>query len=151
MIVGITDFAPPPFDLEREILGQEAEFVFFDTRDERAFPTEQLARLDALLVWRASVGSATIEQLDRCRIVVRYGVGYDSLDWQHLAVSGIPACNTPDYGTEEVADTALAMILAQQRRLMRYDSECRNFSDGWQGAYPIHSAQLRNHGRHCGV
>jgi lactate dehydrogenase-like 2-hydroxyacid dehydrogenase len=130
--IGITDFSPPPFELERQVLGAEAELVFFGTRNEHEFPQEVLPELDALLVWRASVGPETTRQLKRCRIVVRYGVGYDALDWKALAEAGIPACNTPDYGTEEVADTAVAMILAQQRRVVRYDQECRTYSSGWQ-------------------
>jgi phosphoglycerate dehydrogenase-like enzyme len=64
---------------------------------------------------------------------VRYGVGYDSLDLDCLSRRGVVACNTPDYGTEEVADTAIAMILNIARGISRYDVACRTHSDGtWQ-------------------
>ena len=39
------------------------------------------------------------------------GVGYDNVDVKTAGQLGIPVCNIPDYGTEEVADTTLALIL----------------------------------------
>ena len=109
--IGITDHSPPPFEVEREALGAEAEMVFLDSRQEQDYDPEILKSLDALLVWRAKITSKTVDQLERCRIVVRYGVGYDAVDLTSLKNNGIPFCNVPDYGTEEVADTALALIL----------------------------------------
>ena len=42
-------------------------------------------------------------------------------------------CNTPDYGTDEVSDTAIAMIMNIARGVSRYDYLCRNYNDGtWQ-------------------
>ena len=39
------------------------------------------------------------------------GVGYDNVDIKAAGQLGIPVCNIPDYGTEEVADHALSLIL----------------------------------------
>ena len=43
------------------------------------------------------------------------GVGYDNVDVKTAGQMGIPVCNIPDYGTEEVADHALALILGLYR------------------------------------
>ena len=131
-VVGITDYVTPPFEVERAALGDNAEFVHLDSEDEAAFDRAQLARLDALLVWHAPITRRTVDLLDRCRLVVRYGVGYDNIDTQALAERQIAFCNTPDYGTEEVADTAAAMILNLHRGVAAYDAEARGLYDTWQ-------------------
>ena len=130
-VVGITDHIRPPADIEAEAFG-EAEFRFL--RDWRAAEENRQAwrEADALLVWHWVLDRQTIALLDRCRIAVRYGVGYDLVDVQALAERDIPLCNTPDYGTEEVADAACGMILALQRQLLAYDRACRHYEHGWQ-------------------
>ena len=133
--IGITDHSPPPFEVEREALGADAEMVFLDSRQEQDYDPEILKSLDALLVWRAKITSKTVDQLERCRIVVRYGVGYDAVDLTSLKNKGIPFCNVPDYGTEEVADTACSMLLGLQRNLALYDVSSRNYQGDWQNQY----------------
>lgn len=131
LLVGITDRVLPPGDIEREAF-PEAEFLFL--RDWREGPEAAAGwkKVDALLVWHRRIDRETVGILDRCRIAVRYGVGYDVMDIKALADRGIPACNTPDYGTEEVADTAAAMIMTLQRKVVSYDRACRSYSSGWQ-------------------
>jgi len=130
-LIGITDHIEPPADVEQEAF-PEAEIVFLG--DWRADPAAADAwrGVDALLVWHWVIDEATVALLDCCRIAVRYGVGYDLVDVAALARREIPLCNTPDYGTEEVADTACGMILAIQRQLLAYDRAARSYADGWQ-------------------
>jgi phosphoglycerate dehydrogenase-like enzyme len=131
-VVGITDHMLGTPDLEAEILGGNVEIDFFATTDEARFPPERLARLDALMVWGARLGPNSIAHLGRCRGVVRYGVGYEKIDLAALANAGIPFANNPDYGTEEVADHAVAMILSLHRRLWEHDARARGHTSGWQ-------------------
>ena len=130
-IVGITDHVVPPADIEQKAF-PEAEFRFLP--DWRKDPAGRRAwqEADALLVWHWRVDPETVGLLDRCKILVRYGGGYDLVDVRALAARKIPFCNTPDYGTEEVADTACGMILAIQRQLVAYDRACRRYASGWQ-------------------
>ena len=130
-IVGITDHIVPPADIEQEAF-LEAEMRFLPDWRASEKNREAWRGADALLVWHWVVDPATVELLDRCKIVVRYGVGYDLVDVEALAGRGIPLCNTPDYGTEEVADAACAMILTLQRKLLAYDRACRGYTHGWQ-------------------
>lgn len=116
-VVGITDHMIGKPDLEADVLGPDVEIDFFASTDESALTPDRLARLDALMVWGARLRAPTIAHLRRCKGVVRYGVGYEKIDLTALAAAGIPFANNPDYGTEEVADHALAMILSLHRRL----------------------------------
>ena len=43
-----------------------------------------------------------IDKLKKCRIFVKYGVGYDDVDLERFGKMGIAICNTPDYGTREI-------------------------------------------------
>jgi len=130
-IVGITDHVVPPADIEQEAF-PEADFRFLPDWRRGDDARRAWQEADALLVWHWVVDAETVGLLDRCRIVVRYGVGYDLVDVGALAARDIPFCNTPDYGTEEVADAACGMILAIQRQLLAYDRACRHYDEGWQ-------------------
>lgn len=134
-VVGITDHMIGMPDLEADVLGDDVEIDFFASTDETSFAPDRLARLDALLVWGARLGKKSIAHLTRCKGVVRYGVGYEKIDLPALASAGIPFANNPDYGTEEVADHAVAMILSLHRRLWEHDHRARGYRSGWQ----IHS------------
>lgn len=117
--VFITDYISNP-DIEKSILGEHL--------------TDKLSSdVAVLLVWHEHINEHYCKQLPNLKGVVRYGVGYDSLDLTFLKSRNIVACNTPDYGTEEVADTALAMILNVVRGITRYDFLCRDYENGsWQ-------------------
>ena len=78
------------------------------------------------------------EAFERCRIVVRSGVGFDTLDLEGFGRQGVPVCNVPDYGTTEVADHALALTLALARGTATYDEALRHRVDGWDfGVAPL--------------
>ena len=73
---------------------------------------------DALLVQWAPVTSAVIAGLDRCRVIVRYGIGVDNVDLAAARAKGIAVCNVPDYGVHEVAEHAVALAAALQAGAM---------------------------------
>jgi phosphoglycerate dehydrogenase-like enzyme len=77
----------------------------------------------ALILWHGPLVTAeVIARLRHCRAIIRNGVGFDSVDVAAAAAAGIPVCNVPDYGTEEVADHALALTLALYRQLFPLDA-----------------------------
>ncbi len=67
----------------------------------------------------------SLAQLTRCRCVVRAGAGYDSVDVTAATERGILVCNTPTYCTDEVADHAIALLLACLRHVPRLDRGLR--------------------------
>ncbi len=94
------------------------------------FPPEVL-NAHALILWHGPLATAAVlAQLKNCRAIIRNGVGFDSVDIAAAAKLGIPVCNVPDYGTEEVADHALALTLALYRQLFPLDAEAKQL--GWK-------------------
>ena len=91
-------------------------------------PEEVLAaarEADALLVQWAPVTAAVIAELARCKVIVRYGIGYDNVDIAAAKARGIPVCNVPDYGVHEVAEHAVSMAVALARQLPSLDARLR--------------------------
>ena len=91
------------------------------------------AALDAHahILWHGPrMDAAVIAQLKNSRVIIRNGVGFDTVDTAAAAKAGIPVCNVPDYGTEEVADHAIALILALYRQLFPLDAEAKQL--GWK-------------------
>ncbi|MEO5958847.1 MAG: C-terminal binding protein [Opitutaceae bacterium] len=85
----------------------------------------------ALILWHGPLVTAEIAaRMKNCRVIVRNGVGFDSVDIAAAAKAGIPVCNVPDYGTEEVADHAIALTLALYRQLFPLDVEAKRL--GWK-------------------
>jgi lactate dehydrogenase-like 2-hydroxyacid dehydrogenase len=69
--------------------------------------------------------------MTQCRIVSQAGVGFNHIDLVACAERGIPVCNAPDYGTTEVADHALGLVLALTRGIVTYDAKLRKRTIGW--------------------
>jgi D-3-phosphoglycerate dehydrogenase / 2-oxoglutarate reductase len=72
---------------------------------------------DVVIVNMVPISSEIISRWERCRLVIRHGVGYDNVDVAALEKAGIPLCYIPDYCAEEVAEQAIALLLACGRRL----------------------------------
>jgi lactate dehydrogenase-like 2-hydroxyacid dehydrogenase len=75
------------------------------------------------------VDRAMIEMLPALEIVAIHGVGYDRLDMDALRERGIRVTTTPDVLTQDVADLAIALMLAVERRIAANDRLVR--SGGW--------------------
>ena len=82
----------------------------------------------------------TIERLEHCKVIVRGGVGIDNVDHLTAREFGIPVCNVPDYGTNEVADMAIGMVLALTRGVVYLNSVLRPGPNAWTYA---HAAPLK--------
>ena len=79
----------------------------------------------AVLVRESPITAAAMDAMPECRVIVRYGVGVDSIDLAAAAARGIAVANVPDYGIDEVSDHALALLLAVERRLVTRDASVR--------------------------
>ena len=64
-----------------------------------------------------------LPMLDKCRIVVKMAVGFDDVNVEAFGKHGIPVCNVPDYGTREVADHAIALMMTLTKSIAFHD-EC---------------------------
>jgi lactate dehydrogenase-like 2-hydroxyacid dehydrogenase len=100
---------------------------------------------------RAIACAATSERLDdafmrrfpKLQIISSFGVGYDHIDAKAAAAHGVIVTNTPEVLTEEVADTALGLLLCTVRELPQAERHLR--AGKWlQKSYPLTKATLRN-------
>jgi len=110
--------------LEQEAAGAGVELEWFGSPEE--VTDDAWARADGIVTYRGTRQvMAALPKLQKARIVVRGGVGFDGLDLKALGERGIAVCTVPDYGTTEVADHAIAMMLALRRGLDRYEERMR--------------------------
>lgn len=115
--------------LEQEAAGSDIEIEAFANPEE--VTDDAWARADGVVTYRgAKVVMANLAKMQKARIVVRGGVGFDGLDLKALGERGIAVCTVPDYGTTEVADHAIALMLALRRGLDRYDERMRTDPKG---------------------
>lgn len=125
--VVITDGRMPNYNHEHEILepiGAEVVMsgVAYGVRDDEALAA--VARdADALMVSQAHIGSEVLDRLEHCKIIVRYGMGVDTLDIPAATERRILVANVTDHCINEVADTALAHILGLARKTTLSDKE----------------------------
>jgi phosphoglycerate dehydrogenase-like enzyme len=132
--VFIVDSADVPHEeddsIEQEILGDCADVRLIRLRSEEEFAPFS-SRADAIILWHhIQFTSGLLGKLSRTRLIVRNGVGYDNVDVTAAGASGIRVANVPDYGTEEVADHAMALTLALIRQLKPLMADVSN--GGWE-------------------
>jgi D-3-phosphoglycerate dehydrogenase/C-terminal binding protein len=129
--VVITDFVTGPLETERRILGDIADIVALDAASEDQI-VGRIEDADAIMMYHTvSITEKTINRLKHCKLIVRCGVGYDNVDWRLARARGIDVCNVPDYGTEEVADSAIGMTLALARGITLFNSVLRERRGEW--------------------
>ncbi len=100
--------------IERQTAGPDVAWDIFRERHQSRdrLPDAALKAADAIVVWHEmKIDTDFIAKIPNCRIIVRAGVGFDHIDLAAAGRAGIPVCNTPDYGTSEVADHAIALML----------------------------------------
>jgi lactate dehydrogenase-like 2-hydroxyacid dehydrogenase len=109
--------------VEREVLGGRAAGVFVP--DVNDVTTDQWRRCDGMMARADPLAVIRPKDVPDCKIIVTPKVGYDNFDLGVWGNAGVPVCNVPDYGTEDVADHALGLLLALVRGVGRYEQALR--------------------------
>ncbi len=144
MKVVITDFLNDDLAPELAVLEPIAEVQALNACHEDAL-IGRVEDADALMMYHElQLTRQTIARLQRCRLIIRCGVGYDNVDWAYAAQRGIPVANIPDYGTEEVADSAIGLTLALTRGFSRANVHLRDRRGPWSADIPKPLYRLRN-------
>jgi lactate dehydrogenase-like 2-hydroxyacid dehydrogenase len=131
-------------DIEAQVTGAGAVIINPRKTSFDAIEPAVWESADAVVVSKIPIDRAAVAQLKRARIVVRHGVGYDVVDLEACGEAGIPVCNVPDYGTTEVADTAIAMMLAFARGTASLDAALRaDPKGGWTHHHNVTARRLR--------
>jgi D-3-phosphoglycerate dehydrogenase / 2-oxoglutarate reductase len=134
--VAITDYTFEELDLETKVL--EAAGCEVASQKVGKDPQQLMALVkdaDYVITQFAPVNAAVIDAMQKCKVIVRYGIGVDNVDLKAAAAKGIPVCNVPDYCIDEVADHALAMILDLVRKITVNVAKVK--ASGWGAAVPL--------------
>ncbi len=114
-----------------------------------ALITEELAASVRGIAVSGSISAALMDALPKLEIIANFGVGYDGVDAKHAGAHQIMVTNTPDVLTEEVADTAIGLLINTVRELSRAEAYLRQGRWVAEGPYPLTKATLR--GRKAGI
>jgi D-3-phosphoglycerate dehydrogenase len=121
----------------------DAELVIADCHTEDDLIRE-CRDADAVLLNQAPMTAKVIQALEKCKVISRYGIGYDNVDIFAAEQKSIWVTNVPSYCTEEVAEHALGMLLCCVRRIPFKD---RGVRDGkWNLNQPIRRMSGRTMG-----
>ena len=134
--VAVTDFGGEEIDVEKahfgaaRLRGRRAASRP-DAKDEQKL-IDLVKDADFVITQFSPVTAAVIGAMQKSKIIVRYGIGVDNVDLKAAAAKNIPVCNVPDYCIDEVADSALAMILDLVRKITaQRDSRSSRANGGW--------------------
>jgi len=137
-LVAVTDSVFPHLEVVQRVL----ETIGAEVRLASAPTPEAILDVardaDGVLTTYAKLPAGLIEQLTRCRVISRFGVGVDNVDLAAAAKAGIVVTRVPDYCLDEVSDHAMALLLALVRKIP--SSNARTQSGQWdiRGVIPIH-------------
>lgn len=137
MKVVITDYQYKSIETERRII----EGAGFELFDYQAKKEEELISLvkdaDAVITQYSDINSRVIESMERCKAIIKYGIGVNNIDCRAAGKKGVFVCNVPDYGVDEVSDHAVAMILALGRKLPILQNAFRRGDWGYSSVVPL--------------
>jgi C-terminal binding protein len=116
----------PDDSVERRVFGPDVRILVPEQSASLAdIPDAMCAEAEGLMILRFKVFAKDLERFPKLRAICRMGVGYDNLDRAAAAERGIAILNVPDYGTTEVADHAMALVLALRRGLLLHNETQR--------------------------
>ena len=96
--VYILDFLDDDLQPESQILDGCAQVAAFNAHSE-ADLVGRIEDADAVMLYHfIGLSASTIARMDRCKLIVRCGVGFDNVDLQAARERGIPVANIPEYG-----------------------------------------------------
>ena len=136
--VVITDCDHGSIEEEKQVFGRMgAELILAQVKTE-----EDLIRVcgeaDGLLNQYALLTRKVLENLPKCKVVARYGVGVDSVDLRAATDLGIIVANVPDYCMDEVANQTISMILTLIRKTAFFDQKVKSGQWDFHLGIPIH-------------
>lgn len=137
-VVLVTDHPASTTDIEVAMLAEiGAELRVAPTGAEVEL-REMVVEADAIMTCFKQVGPEVVRAGRKLRVIGRYGVGVDNIAVDVATELGIPVTNVIDYCTDEVAEHAIALMLALTRGVVAYDASVRAGSWDMAGVMPLH-------------
>ena len=144
-VVCVTDARHHDYCIERrmlETIGAELRICQCKTSND---VVKNCADADGILLDLVPMDAQAICALHRCKVINRYGVGYDNVDIPAATAKGIQVTNVPDYCMEDVSDHALALLLSCLRNIALRDRGIRD------GQWNIPAKSFRLAGKTLGI
>jgi D-3-phosphoglycerate dehydrogenase len=144
--VTIVDCDHASVDIEKAVLADicaEVPWLHCKTEDEVIASCADSA---GLIIMYAPMTRRVLQHLPKCKVIARYGVGVDTVDLAAAAELGIIVSNVPDYGTHEVSDHALGMMLCLTRKIAYASSLVKAGQWDFRLMRPIHRHQIQSVG-----
>lgn len=118
--VVVTDYVESDLNWEMDKFSQfDIEFSYYQMKEaSREALLSVLKDADVIIVNMAPIDEGLISGLDQCKLIIRHGVGYDNVDVSAANKHRIQVAYVPDYCVNEVAEQAVMLILACQRKLL---------------------------------
>jgi D-3-phosphoglycerate dehydrogenase len=136
--VVITDCDHGSIEEEKGELGRiGAELILAQVKEEKEL-IRACKEADGLINQYSLLTRNVLEQLPKCKVLARYGVGVDSIDLKAATDLGIIVANVPDYCMDEVADQTIAMILTLIRKTAFFDRKVKSGQWDFHQGVPIH-------------
>ena len=121
----ITDPYHQNFHIEKEILAEiNAEIIIGHCKTEEDV-IKICSNIDGLLVSYIPIGKKVIENLHKCKVIVKYAVGIDNIDLEAATLKKIFVANVPRYCVEEVSTHTVALLLNLIRKISKYDQSVK--------------------------
>ncbi len=132
--VVVTDYVFENFNSEEKILGEiGAELRVFQCKNPQELK-EKVKDADAILnTYLSPLDREIFKHAPDLKIIVRYGIGVDTINIKDATEFGIMVANVPDYCVEEVADHAMALFLALARKIVISDKNVKK--GNWSLSY----------------
>jgi D-3-phosphoglycerate dehydrogenase / 2-oxoglutarate reductase len=140
--VVVADYDYGDVNIERSIVTKAGfELVAAQSKNEDEV-IANASDADAVLTQYAEIGKRAIDSFKRCKIIARYGIGVDIVDVSEATRRNIVVTNVPnDWCMNEVADHAVALLMALVRKLPQYDRATQAGDWHWQTGRPIQKLQ----------
>ncbi len=117
LLVAVTDHVFPNLDPTMKVLSElNADLKLASATTPEAI-LDVARDADGVIVCYAKMPGSVIEQLKKCKILARTGIGVDNVDIDTATRCGIVVTNVPEYCEDEVSDHAMAMLLALARKV----------------------------------
>lgn len=137
--VVITDYYYPNLNEERKVFaGTGIEIIDCNGKCKSEDDVIALTKdADAIICQFVPISRRVIENLNRCKVIVRYAIGMDNIDIEAATKKKIMVANVPDYCIEEVANQALALMMAVLKKVTVMDREVRKGVWSYKKAEPL--------------
>ena len=129
--VYVTDYVVNK-NIEKKILG-------------RNYTDKLTKNIEVLLVWNQIIDETYLKKFPNLKAIVRYGVGFDKIDKQAAMKKKLLVCNTPDYASDEVSDTALGYLLMITRGIYKYNNDAKKNFNQWKFNTTISEIKRSSH------